>query len=86
MPRPNDLDSFPKSRAEAGRKGSAYYYPGVECEEGHNGLYYRKTGRCAACARARANDARLRQKGEAQNTAPRLPFYDLSATWQPIIR
>ena len=86
MPRPNDLDSFPKSPAEAGRKGAKYYYPGIECEEGHNGLYYRSTKACVACTRQRAAEAQERKREEARNKSPRPPFYDLSPSWQPIIR
>ena len=79
MPRPANLDEYPKTRAEAGRKGSVFFYPGEICDEGHNGLWYHSTNSCVACVKARARVSQYEKTRRPKNKTPRLVI--LGADW-----
>lgn len=48
-----DLDVLPKTRAEAAAIGSAYFFNGRACKNGHSVARYTKGGQCSFCIRIR---------------------------------
>jgi hypothetical protein len=84
MPKATNLEDYPKTRAEAGRWGAQFFYPGAICPEGHDGLWYKSTNRCVACAKASARRSIYKKKARPSHPKPTGLF--LGANWQVIAR
>jgi hypothetical protein len=49
-----NLSSLPKSKTEAEKVGSTYFYTGKPCANGHRDARYTKGGNCCWCTRAKS--------------------------------
>lgn len=84
MPKAVNLHEYPKTRAEAGRKGLQFFYPGQVCDEGHDGLWYYSTNGCVACARSRASKSQYEKTRRPKVSQPSGVF--LAADWRAVVR
>lgn len=72
MPK-HDLNSLPKSLAEAKVNGSNVYYTGIPCKHGHVTYRYVADRICAACALAKVTKASTVGGGNARRWAKKTP-------------